>query len=68
MLVIDATTTVKELLTARPEVFPVLLGHGMCEDCQADPPPVPLGHFASKHCGGDVDGLLDELRQAMKED
>ena len=65
MLAISASTTVKELLTAHPEVFPVLLGHGMCEDCQADPPPVPLGHFAAKHCGGNLAGLLAELEQAM---
>ena len=65
MLAIDASTTVKVLLDAHPEVFGVLVRHGMCEDCKADPPPVALGHFAEKHCGGDIERLLEELRQAM---
>jgi hypothetical protein len=64
-LAIDASTTVRELLRRHPEVFDVLLGHGMCEDCKADPPPVPLGHFANKHCAGDVAGLIAELQGAM---
>ncbi len=62
MLNIDGITTVRDLLEAYPKVFPVLLSHGMCEDCQADPPPVPLHHFATKHCDGNIAGLLDELR------
>ena len=66
MMAIDSATTVKDLLSVHPEVFDVLVGHGMCEDCKADPPPVPLGHFAEKHCGGDLEGLLDEIRGAME--
>lgn len=66
MVALNESTTVRDLLTAHPHVFNVLLRHGMCEDCQADPPPVPLGHFARKHCGGDVEGLLGEIREALK--
>ncbi len=65
MLAITASTTVRELLAAHPEIFAVFLGHGMCEDCKADPPPVPLQHFAQKHCGGDLAGLLAELEEAI---
>ncbi len=65
MEVINESTTVRELLKAHPKVFSVLLAHGMCEDCQADPPPVPLGVFAAKHCEGNVDGLLDEIKRAI---
>ncbi len=62
---ISGATTVRDLLHEHPGVFPVFLGHGMCEDCKADPPPVPLAHFASKHCDGELALLLSELRQAM---
>jgi len=65
MLPIDGTTTVRELLAAHPAAFGVLLGHGMCEDCRSDPPPVPLAHFAAKHCGGDLTRLLGEIRGAI---
>ncbi len=65
MLRIEATTTVRELLTAYPQVFPVLLSHGMCEDCQDDPPPVPLQHFAAKHCNGNIEDLLQQLRRSL---
>ena len=65
MLTIDERTTVRDLLAVHPEVFAVLLRHGMCADCQSDPPAVPLGHFASKHCGGDTAGLLAELGAAI---
>lgn len=64
MLKLDPTTTVRELLTNHPEVFPVLVSRGMCEDCKTDPPPVPLGHFAAKHCDGDVDTLIADLERA----
>ena len=66
MLDLEPSTTVRDLLTTHPEAFSVLMKHGMCEDCQAAPPPVPLGHFARKHCGGNVEGLLDELRGAIE--
>ncbi|MFQ5590067.1 MAG: hypothetical protein ACE5HE_02780 [Phycisphaerae bacterium] len=65
MLDIDETTTVRELLTACPSVFPILLRHGMCEECRDDPPPVSLLYFAAKHCEGDIDGLLEELRSSI---
>ena len=67
MMKIDGHTTVREILGAHPETFPVFLAHGMCADCQADPPPVPLHHFASKHCGGNIQGLIAELRSAVAE-
>jgi hypothetical protein len=60
-LTITADTTVRDLLSAHPELFSILERHGMCPDCKDDPPPVPLHHFATKHCGGDVDGLIREL-------
>jgi hypothetical protein len=63
---IDGNTTVHDLLGRHPETFTVFLAHGMCADCQADPPPVPISHFAMKHCEGNLDELLGELRSAMK--
>ncbi len=65
MMTIDESTTVLELLTAHPQTFDVLVNHGMCEDCKADPPPIPLHHFAAKHCSGDVEGVLHQLREAI---
>ncbi len=65
MFMLSESTTVRALLTAYPQVFPVLLNHGMCADCRTDPPEVPLARFAEKHCGGDLAGLIDELRGAM---
>ena len=65
MTKIEGTTTVRDLLTQHPVVFDVLVRHGMCEDCKADPPPVPLGHFAHKHCGGDIVGLIAEIESAI---
>jgi hypothetical protein len=62
---ITADTTVCELLSRHPEVFPVLERHGMCADCKADPPAAPLHHFAGKHCGGDVQALIAELTAAI---
>ncbi len=63
VITIDKATTVRELLTAYPNTFPILLNKGMCSDCESAPPPVPLSHFADKHCGGDIQGLLEELRR-----
>ena len=65
MTPIEADMTVRGLLTAYPQTFEVLLSHGMCADCKHNPPPVSLSHFAGKHCGGDVDALLAELRAAV---
>lgn len=64
MLTIDETTTVRAMLAAYPQTFSILVEHGMCAECKADPPPVSLGRFATKHCGGDVAGLIDQLRRA----
>lgn len=66
MLEITENTTVRELLTTHPDTFAILLDRGMCADCEAAPPPVPLRHFADKHCGGDVTGLIRELNEAVK--
>jgi hypothetical protein len=66
MLELTAQTTVRDLLTVHPGVFPILLRHGMCADCQANPPPVPLGTFAAKHCAGDLAGLIAELQAAVR--
>ena len=66
MLELNSQTTVRDLLTACPGVFPILLGHGMCADCQANPPAVPLGTFAAKHCGGDLEGLITQLGSAIR--
>lgn len=65
MNMIDGNTTVRELLLTHPATYKILLSHGMCEDCKADPPPVPLSHFANKHCGGNLDDLITELMQVM---
>ncbi len=65
MVSLTPETTVRDLLAAHPQVFSVFELHGMCADCKADPPPVPLRHFASKHCGGDVQGLMRELTAAI---
>ena len=65
-MIIDGATTVKELLEKYPAAFEVLFAHGMCADCQAAPPPVPLHHFAAKHCNGDLNGLLAEIEQTIE--
>jgi hypothetical protein len=65
MLVINRNTTVRDLLQNYPEIVFVLLQHGMCPDCRTDPPPVSLGHFAEKHCDGDIQALLDEIHQKL---
>jgi len=64
-MMIDGTTTVRSLVTAHPESFDVLMRHGMCADCRADPPEVPLSHFAAKHCNDDLTALLEELRRTL---
>lgn len=68
MLTIDGHTTVRELLTEHPGAYDVLVSRGMCEDCKENPPPVPLEHFAEKHCGGDLDNLIEQLRAAISQD
>ena len=64
-MTLTETTTVQELLTTHPQAAEVLLRHGMCDDCRDNPPPVPLCHFARKHCAGDIAGLLGELQSAI---
>lgn len=64
MLSIDGTTTVRDMLREYPETFHVLLNRGMCAECQDNPPPVTLEHFAQKHCAGNLGELLTDLRQA----
>ncbi len=64
-MTLTENTTVRDLLQAHPETFPVLLNHGMCGDCRENPPPVPLSTFAEKHCGGNLTGLIAELQRAM---
>ena len=59
---VNGQTTIRDLLGQYPQAVGVLLRYGMCESCRLDPPPVPLHQFAEKHCGGDVEALLDELR------
>lgn len=66
MLSIDGTTTVRDMLWACPETFAVLLSRGMCGDCQKNPPPVSLEHFARKHCEGNLEDLLQDLRQVIR--
>jgi len=66
MLMINGTTTVRELLAAYPAAFAVLLRHGMCEDCRSNPPPVPLAHFAAKHCGGNLARLVGEIQGVIR--
>ena len=67
MLSIDGTTTIRDMLGACPEIFDVLLALGMCADCQANPPPVSLEHFARKHCAGALENLLENLRQVIRQ-
>lgn len=62
---ITPATTVRDLLQSHPALFDVLAGHGMCEDCRISPPPVSLEHFATKHCAGDVTGLIGEIEAAI---
>ena len=62
---IDGSTTVRDLLTAHPQAFDVLAGHGMCGSCKLDPPPVPLHHFAMKHCDGNLADLLTEIQAVV---
>ncbi len=65
MATLDGNTTVLDLLTNHPQVFDVLAARGMCESCKADPPPVPLHHFADKHCDGNLSDLLEALKAAI---
>ncbi len=67
MFSIDGQTTVRELLTKHPCAFDVLVSYGMCQDCKDNPPPVPLEHFAQKHCGGDLHNLIEQIQKKCQE-
>lgn len=58
-------TTVRDILLACPAAFEVFLTHGMCESCQAAPPPVPLSHFSAKH-EVDFAQLVGELEACFR--
>ena len=62
----SAQTTVREVLTRYPDAVDVLSQYGMCDDCKAAPPPVPLEHFAEKH-GVELDRLICELQVCADE-
>lgn len=62
-LSLTGDTTVRDILRSHPQLFPVFESHGMCEDCKAAPPPVPLHHFSSKH-GVPLERLIAELTHA----
>lgn len=64
-MTIDANTTVRDLLAVHRETVSILLSHGMCADCDAAPPAVPLARFATKHCDGNLDGLIEKLTRAI---
>lgn len=68
MLNINGSTTVRELLTAHPDVFDVLVSYGMCRGCKESPPPVPLGHFSQKHCNGDLEKLIEQVQAVIHPD
>ncbi len=68
MLAITGSTTVRELLTAHPIAFDVLVTYGMCRDCKNNPPPVPLEHFAEKHCDGDLKKLIEQVQTVIHHD
>lgn len=65
MLNIDGNTTVRDLLTTHPNAFGVLASHGMCQSCRDNPPPVPLAHFARKHCDGDLENLIKQVKATL---
>lgn len=59
-----AEDLVCDVLNETPTAFAVFERHGMCQDCKDNPPPVPIRHFAEKHCQGRIDEFLAELNQA----
>ena len=67
-MTLTGETTVREMLTQYPATAGIMIGRGMCEKCQAKPPELPLAAFAQKHCGDDLDGLLNELNAAIGAD
>ena len=67
-MTLGGDTTVRELLTKHPNAFDVLASHGMCQSCKDNPPPVPLHHFAEKHCAGDLMGLIKQIEEATHQE
>ncbi|MBI1388827.1 MAG: hypothetical protein GC154_10315 [bacterium] len=59
------TDLVCDVLQRHPEAFSVFERHGMCEDCRQSPPPVPIAHFAEKHCDGRVEAFISELSECV---
>jgi hypothetical protein len=57
-------TQVCDLLTRHPQTFAIFESHGMCAECKAAPPPVPLQHFSERH-GVPLAQLLAELADAI---
>ena len=64
MLPLTGDTLVCDLLTKHPQTFAVFESHGMCADCKASPPPVPLHHFSSRH-DVPLNRLIAELNTAI---
>lgn len=60
-----ADMLVCDVLKEYPVVWSVFERHGMCDDCKASPPPVPIQHFVDKHCNGDLEMFLGELQVAV---
>lgn len=54
-----------DVLSQYPATWPVFERHGMCEDCKASPPPVPVQHFVNKHCNGKIAEFLGEIHAAI---
>ena len=66
ILPLTGDTLVCDLLAHHPQTFAVFETHGMCADCKASPPPVPLHHFSSNH-DVPLDQLIGELTAAIGE-
>ena len=55
-----------DVLTNYPQTWDVFIRHGICKDCQQSPPPVPVMHFVNKHCGGQIELFLQELKNSVQ--
>lgn len=55
-----------DVLAKYPQTWDVFIRHGICEDCRQSPPPVPVSHFANKHCNGRIEMFLQELTNAVQ--
>ncbi|MGC9329044.1 MAG: hypothetical protein ACP5I1_15520 [Candidatus Hinthialibacter sp.] len=54
-----------DVLDKYPAAWPIFERHGMCEDCKQSPPPVPVHHFVTKHCNGNIDAFLQEIHETV---